>query len=191
MTIGNLIRNMRKSAHLSQIALSSRAGVSQPALSQIESGDRIPNWETVEKILISTGRSLIAIPSRRDDASTIAGRIATAESRGDKGRALREFIQLNDNLSDEHNEVRFALTIAEPPPTGTKHWDAAIAALVTHHLRHEGLPIPAWARDPKRRLKKSWTFSSGEYTVPVDRARVPVAFLEANVLIDRDTLVST
>jgi len=190
VNISELIRNLRKAARLSQTALGLRAGVSQPALSQIESGDRIPNWDTIEKLLISTGRSLIAIPSRRADAFTIAGRIAKAEADGDKRRALREFIQLSDNLSDEHHEVRFALAIAEPAPTGIRHWDAAIAALVTHHLQKEDLPVPAWARDPNKRLKKSWTFSGGEYTVPVDRERVPTAFLDANVLIDRDTLVS-
>ncbi|CAN5334732.1 hypothetical protein BH11ACT3_BH11ACT3_18900 [soil metagenome] len=189
-TIGNLLREARRSSNLSQTALSTKSGISQPALSQIESGDRDPQWETVEKVLVATGKSLVAIPTRRDDAATISARISRAESVGDKARALREFIQLSDNLADEHHEVRFALVIAEPAPTGAKHWDAAIAALVTHHLEQEELPVPGWASDPKRRLKRSWTFSSGEYTVPVDRDRVPRAFLDANVLIDRDALVS-
>lgn len=190
MTIGDLLRNVRKRARLSQVAFSAKTGIAQSALSQIENGDRNPNWETVDKILSATGNTLVCIPSRREDASTIASRIASAESRDDKRAAARAFIQLNDNLVDEHDEVRFALTITEPPATGKKHWDAAIAALVTHHLTEEGLPVPRWARDPAKRLKKSWTFTAGSYRVPVDRDRVPAAFLDHNVLIDRETLVS-
>jgi hypothetical protein len=164
--------------------------VPQSALSEIESGDRSPTWETVDKILRSTNSSLIVIPSRRDDACASAAHIAAAAAHGDKQRAVREFIQLADNLAGEHHEVRFALAICEPAPTGTKHWDAAIAGLVAHRLQEENLPVPQWARDPSRRLKKSWTFGEGDYTTPVPRELVPQAFLDVNVLIDPDTLVS-
>ena len=190
MAIGNLLRSLRKSKRLSQTALSRQSGVSQSALSQIESGERTPTWDTIEKVLRSTGTSIIVVPTRRADACTMAATIAASEARGDKQRAVRDFIQLSDNLAGEHHEVRFALTICEPAPTGSKHWDAAIAGLVTHHLRAEDLPVPWWARDPGRRLKKAWTFGDGEYTVPVARHDVPEAFLDVNVLIDRETLVS-
>jgi transcriptional regulator with XRE-family HTH domain len=191
MTIGNLLRSIRKSKRLSQTALGRQSGVPQSALSEIESGARSPTWETIDKILRSTNSGLIVIPSRRDDACTSAAHIAAAAAQGDKKRAVREFIQLADNLAGEHDEVRFALTICEPAPTGTKYWDAAIAGLVTHRLEEEALPIPGWARDPARRLKKAWSFGDGEYSIPIPRENVPKAFLDVNVLIDRDTLVST
>ena len=133
---------------------------------------------------------MVTIPTRREDAAAIASRIAVAERDGDGARAVRAFIQLADNLAAEHDEVRFALTIAEPPSTGLKHWDAALAALVDHRLSEEGLPVPRWVRDPARSPARSWTFGAGDYVTPVLRDRVPKAFLDRKVLIDRDTLVS-
>jgi len=190
MTAALLVRNARRASRLSQVALSARSGVAQSSISLIESGERAPEWATVDRLLASTGRGMVAIPSRREDVAAIAARIAAAEKQGDDRRAVRAFIQLADNLAAEHDEVRFALTIAEPPPTGRKHWDAALAALVEFRLSEEGLPLPRWARDPSRTLSRSWTFGAGDYVVPVDKQRVPPSFLGRRVLIDRDTLAS-
>ncbi|MBX3098758.1 MAG: helix-turn-helix domain-containing protein [Salinibacterium sp.] len=190
MTAETLVRSSRRASRLSQKALGERSGVAASSLSLIESGDRIPTVATLERLLAATGRSLVSIPTRRADTATIAERIAAAVREGEPASALRHFIQLNDNLAAEHHEVRFALTIAEPAPTGVKHWDAAIAALVEYRLQEAGLPVPAWTQDPSRTLRKSWTFTAGRYVVPVDRARVPKSFLDRNVLIDEDTLTS-
>ncbi|WP_309616044.1 helix-turn-helix transcriptional regulator [Salinibacterium sp.] len=190
MTARILIRSSRRASGLSQKVLGERSGVAASSLSLIESGERIPTVATLERLLAATGRSLVSIPTRRADAAKIAEQIAASLGDGEPASALRHFIQLNDNLTAEHNEVRFALTIAEPSPTGTKHWDAAIAALVEYRLQEEGLPVPTWTCDPARTLRKSWTFSAGRYVVPVDRTRVPKAFLDRKVLIDEDTLMS-
>ena len=97
---------------------------------------------------------------------------------------------LNDDLVAEHGSTRFALTISEPPTTGSKRWDAALAALAAYRLADEHLPSPGWVTDPSRRLGKSWTFGSGRYAVSVPRENVPAAFLDRGVLIDRETLES-
>jgi transcriptional regulator with XRE-family HTH domain len=185
-----LVRSSRRASRLSQKTLGERSGIAASSLSLIESGDRIPTVATLERLLGATGRSLVSIPTRRADAATIGERIADALAGADSASALRHFIQLNDNLAAEHNEVRFALAIAEPAPTGVKHWDAALAGLVEYRLQEEGLPAPAWTREPSRALRKSWTFSAGRYVVPVDRKRVPKAFLDRGVLIDEETLTS-
>lgn len=190
MTAETLIRSSRRASGLSQKTLGERSGIAASSLSLIESGDRIPTVATLERLLAATGRSLVSIPTRRADAATIADRIAAALGDGEPASALRHFIQLSDNLAAEHDEVRFALSVAEPAPTGVKHWDAALAGLVEYRLQQEGLPLPSWTRDPGRTLRKSWTFSAGRYVVPVDRARVPKAFLDRNVLIDEETLTS-
>lgn len=181
---------MRRATGLNQIELSRRSGVAQSALSLIEGGSREPTWDTVDRILRSTGTGIIAVPTRRPDACTSAALIAAAESRGDKPAAVREFIQLSDNLAQVHAGVRVALTICEPASTGVKHWDAAIAGLVAYRLEEESLPVPPWAREPARRLKKAWTFGDGEYTTTVLREHVPQAFLDVNVIIDSVTLMS-
>lgn len=185
-----LVRSTRAQQRLSQTTLAARSGVSQPALSQIESGEREPNWSTLDRILRSTGVGLIAIPTRRADAASVALQLGDALQADDPAAAVRHFIQLSDDLSAEHDDVRFALTISEPPPTGSKRWDAALAGLVEHWLTAESLPLPAWVRDPRRRLGKTWTFGSGRFQVPVPRGRVPRAFLERGILIDSDTLAS-
>ncbi|CAN5339215.1 hypothetical protein BH11ACT4_BH11ACT4_24290 [soil metagenome] len=190
MSADTLVRSSRRADGLSQKVLGERAGVAASSLSLIESGERIPTVATLERLLAASGRSLVSIPTRRADAATIAERIRTSLDAGLPADALRHFIQLNDNLAAEHNEVRFALAIAEPAPTGVKHWDAAIASLVEHRLQEEGLPVPSWAHKPGRSLSKSWTFNAGRYVVPVPRDRVPTAFLNRKVLIDRETLQS-
>jgi transcriptional regulator with XRE-family HTH domain len=190
MTARSLVRNVRRARRLSQSSLSARSGVAGSSLSQIESGKRVPTLDTVERLLASVGHGLIAVPTVRADAATIAGLIADAVQAERPDEALRHFVQLNDNLAAEHGEIRFALAIAEPAPTGVKHWDAAIAALAAHRLREEGLPIPSWTGSPGRKLGRAWTLTAGRYTIPVARDRVPEEFLARGVLVDQATLES-
>ena len=189
MTI-DLIRDARRSSGLSQKGLSQRSGVAASSLSLIENGKRSPTIETAEKLLKFTGHTLITIPTLRETAAVIANRIGEAVTAGRPDLALRHFIQLNDNLLAEKNEVRYALGTAEPAPTGQKHWDAAIAGVVAYRLREEGFPAPSWTLKPGRRLRKRWTLNSGRYVVPVDPKNVPAEFLERGVLVDALTLAS-
>jgi transcriptional regulator with XRE-family HTH domain len=190
MDVGQVIRSARRASGLSQRELSSISGVAQSTVSEVESGRRVPSSTTIDRLLQSTGHQLIAIPTRRSDAAAAAEGIArsVADRRGD--HAVRHFIQLADDLAAEHEGVRFALTITEPMPTGAEHWDAAIAALVEHRLQEDGLPLPSWVQSDGRHLAAEWTFGSGRYDIPVDRARVPEAFLRHGVLLDADTLAS-
>jgi transcriptional regulator with XRE-family HTH domain len=190
MSVSQLVLNARIRARLTQSALSERSGVAQSALSQIESGERVPNWATVERLLQSTGTSLVAIPTRRSDASAVSLQIRAALAHGDTPAAVRHFIQLNDDLAAEHGAIRVALTVSEPAPTGSKRWDAALSGLAAYRLADEHLPEPFWVTDPNRQLRKAWTFGSGRYDVSVPRENVPAAFLDRGVLIDRETLES-
>jgi transcriptional regulator with XRE-family HTH domain len=156
----------------------------------IESGKRSPTIETAEKLLKFTGYTLVAIPTLRETAAAIANRIRDAIAAGRPDLAVRHFIQLNDNLAAEKNEVRYSLGLTEPAPTGQKHWDAAIAGLVAYRLREEGFPAPNWTLKPGRRLGKRWTLNSGRYVIPVDPRDVPAEFLERGVLVDELTLAS-
>lgn len=55
MNLGALLRDHREEAGLSQRALARRAGITQAALSRIESGSSAPNWETVCALLLAMG----------------------------------------------------------------------------------------------------------------------------------------
>lgn len=190
MAAGTLVRSARKSRRLTQASLGRRARLTQSHLSLIEGDRQNPSFDAVERALRGAGHRLIAVPTLRDDASAVAAEIRNDLAHGRAERALRRFIQLNDNLSTEHGEVRFALAISEPVSTGSKQWDAAIAAVVAHHLDTEHLPVPHWAKHPSRFLKRSWVFGAGPYALAPELDRVPAAFRERRVLIDEDTLRS-
>jgi len=71
-----------------------------------------------------------------------------------------------------------------------RQWDAAIAALVAHHLVAESLPVPDWANGPTRTLRRRWAVGEGPYTLTPELHRVPPEFLRRLVLVDADTLES-
>jgi transcriptional regulator with XRE-family HTH domain len=190
MTAADVVRSARRRRRLGQRELGQRARVTQSQLSQIEGEKSAPLYETVERILRGAGHRLIAVPTVRDDAATITLRIREALEEGDHERALRLFIQLNDNLAAETPEIRFALSIAEPEPTGLKHWDAAIAGLIEFRLAEVGLPSPRWVDGSAKFLSHRWTFGERGFADSPDETRVPEPFLKRRVLIDRDTLAS-
>src|SRR5437879_2968109 len=66
MTVGELIRDARARAKLSQVALARRAKTSQPAIARYESGTASPSLGTLDRILAACGRSLqLTAPQRR------------------------------------------------------------------------------------------------------------------------------
>jgi transcriptional regulator with XRE-family HTH domain len=190
VTAGSLIRAARRSRKLTQHALGRRARLSQSHLSLIERGHQNPSFEAVERALRAAGHRLVSVPTVRDDAAAIAADVRFAVADGRDDQALRRFIQLNDNLLAEHGASRFALAISPPEPTGSRQWDAALAALVAHHLTDEHLPIPDWATAPERTLRRPWTLGEGPYTITPPPDRVPPEFAARRVLVDADTLVS-
>jgi len=184
-----LLRAARKSRGLTQKDLAQRSNVDQGRVSRVESG-REAEFSTIERFLSGTGHRLYSAPTRRDDAATIAAAIRGYLRAGDKHSALRELIQLSDNLDSEHGLVRGVLGLAEPEPTGDRAWDAALAALVDLRLSEEGLPSPAWVDAPNRQLRAPRTLDvdpADPIPAPED---VPAEFLERGVLVWRDTLAS-
>lgn len=184
-----LVRAARKSRGLTQNDLAQRSNVDQGRVSRLEGG-REAEFSTVERFLGSAGHRLYSAPTQRDDAATIAAAIRGYLRAGDKYSALRELIQLGDNLASEHGLVRGVLGLAEPELTGDRAWDAALAALVDLRLSEEGLPAPAWTVAPNRRLRTPRTLDVDHADPIPGPDDVPVEFLERGVLVWRDTLAS-
>jgi hypothetical protein len=157
--------------------------VAASAISQIEAGKRNPSFETVTRLIATTGGQLVSVPTRIDTAATIALQIAEDLRAGKQAYALRAFIQLNDNLCAVEGSTRLALCITEPSPTGSKRWDAALAGLVDYRLRQQGISAPAWANEPSRFLGKVWNISEGTYPFVVDVNDVPQEFLARGTLV--------
>lgn len=184
-----LVRAARKSRQLTQEQLAARALLDQGSVSRSERG-RDASFETIDRLLGGAGYRLYSAPTRRDDAATVAAEIRRHLTAGDKDRALRALVQLNDNLVAEHGLVRGVLGLAEPESTRDRVWDAALAALVAWRLGEEGLPLPPWVGLPSR-------FLDGQRTLEVDPAdpsppisEVPAEFAKRGVFAWRDTFES-
>ncbi len=184
-----LVRAARKSRRLTQEQLATRALIDQGSVSRSERG-RDASFETIDRLLSGAGYRLYSAPTRRDDAATVAAEIRRQLAAGDKDRALRALLQLNDNLVAEHGLVRGILGLAEPESTRDRVWDAALAALVAWRLGQQGIPLPAWVNLQAR-------FLQGQRILEVDPAdpvpplsEVPTEFVARGVLVWRATFES-
>ncbi len=85
--LGGLLRRLRKDAGLTGKELALRAGVSQPTVSQIETGQLLPTPDTVDRLVEALGlneagrEELDALLARlRDEVSRLKGGLAGRES---------------------------------------------------------------------------------------------------------------
>jgi hypothetical protein len=99
--------------------------------------------------------------------------------------AFRALIGLSDDLAGASPPLRVALCVTPPAPCGDVRFDAAVAAVVEHHLTKDGLPIPDWVHEPARSLEEPWAVSP--YTEP---SEVPICFERHGVLLAASELES-
>jgi len=187
MAASTLLRSSRLTSGISQGDLAARAKTSQPEISTIESGKRVPTVDTLERLLRQTGHRIIAVPGAGTDAAETAERIASASSKEDE---LRAFLDYSDSLARAVGVDRVVLGIAEPHSTGSSAWDAALAALVDYWFSKSRLPKPGWIAAASRTLTDPQSPQLGAYDLPPDLAEVPREFLRRNVLLERSTLES-
>jgi transcriptional regulator with XRE-family HTH domain len=184
-----LVRAARKSRQLTQEQLADRARIDQATVSRSERG-RDAEFATVDRLLAGAGHRLYSAPTRRDDAATIAAEIRKRLRVGDKDRALRALIQLNDNLVAERGLVRGVLGLAEPETTKDPVWDAALAGVVAWRLGEEKLPSPEWVDAQSRFVDQPRGLDVDPADpVPPD-SEVPVELAKRGVLVWRDTFES-
>ncbi|WP_162240198.1 helix-turn-helix domain-containing protein [Rathayibacter sp. Leaf296] len=185
-----LLRAARRSGRLTQEQLAQRTGLDQARVSRSEHDQESPRFDTVDRLLSGSGHRLYAAPTRRDDAATAAVRIRTCLGRGDRHGALRNLIQLNDDLLGEKGLVRGVLAVTTPESTGEKVWDSAIAALVAWRLGQERIPSPEWVAEPSRTMSRSRVLRVDVADPVPGRDDVPEEFLQHGVLVWRDTFGS-
>lgn len=190
MTAGVLARSARAASGLTQSELAIRSGIAGSSLSLIEHGKREPTVATLDALLRATRHIVVTVPTVRSDAAHIASEIGAAITNSDDASAFRSFLQLADNLTAEHGATRVGLTLTEPAPTGSNHWDAAIAALCEFRLNADALPVPDWITMRAGRPDSPWAPRTSDYDIPADPTRVPSAFLRRGILIEAETLES-
>ena len=190
MAASTLLRSARLTRGISQGDLAARTKTSQPDISVIEAGRRTPTVDTLERLLRQTGHRIIAVPGVGPDATETAERISVALKPNSNDSALRAFLDYSDSLRRAKGVDRVVLTVPEPHPTGSRAWDAALAALADYWLSKSKLPKPEWINAPRRTLPEAESPQLGAYDLGPDRANVPAEFLRRNVLIERATLES-
>jgi transcriptional regulator with XRE-family HTH domain len=79
------LREVREAAGLSQGGLAARAGLTRQALSLLESGQREPAWETVQRLAAGLGVDCTAFA----DPSIKAVEVPVGEPADDEGEATR------------------------------------------------------------------------------------------------------
>lgn len=145
------LRAARVERGLTQHDVAERIGTTQSAVARLEAAAVNPKLSTVEAYGAAVGRPLSAgRPDRiTEAASAIAGRLAD----GDPDGALRVLVQLHDDLA---GHVASPDLLREPPTTGARTWDAAIAAVIERAARTAGVPVPGWTAAPSRFLDGPW-----------------------------------
>ena len=187
MAASTLLRSSRLARGITQSDLAARADTSQSEISTIENGKRVPTVDTLERLLRQTGHRIIAVPGFGTDATETSDRIGAAAS---KDAAVRAFLDYSDSLSNATGVDRVVLGIAEPHPTGSPAWDAALAALVDYWFNKSRLPKPAWITAASRTLSAPQSPQLGAYDLPPELVDIPPEFLLRNVLIELTTLES-
>ena len=185
-----LSRAARSSSGLTQVDLARRSGVASSSLSLIERGVREPTFATLETILRAARRTVVTIPTVRADAAHIATEIRNALRLKDEPLALQLFIQLADNFAAEEGATKVGLALTQPVTTGSKNWDAAIAAICEYRLKSKRLPVPDWVKAEKGCPSSEWTPRTSDYNILPDSRNVPKEFLKRGILIEAQTLES-
>lgn len=90
----------------------------------------------------------------------LAASVASALRGGDEKRAWRLLLQAVDDFRGSSSAGRVWMVADEPPPTGDRRYDAAIAALAEHLCAASPTPIPSWTSQPSRSVEP-WWFPAG------------------------------
>ncbi len=187
MTTAQLVREARRGQGLTQRVLSSLAGFAQPALADIERSAHDSRVSSVDRLVGAAGYKLFVLPTTSSAAASWAD-VIFEELRGPRRSeevAFRALIGLSDDLASADLPLRVALCVSPPANCGDQRFDAAVAAIVEHHLSKDRLPIPHWVTESTRSLEEPWEVSP--YT---DVSEVPAAFKRHGVLLAASELES-
>jgi transcriptional regulator with XRE-family HTH domain len=187
MSTAQLVREVRRGRGFTQRELASRAGITQPALADIERAAHDTRVGALSRLVGAAGYQLFVLPTTAHAAADWADHIyqELRSTRRDEEIAFRALIGLSDDLAAVSEPLRVALCVAPPAPCGDPRYDAGIAAVVEFHLSRSRLPVPNWVRESWRVLREEWVVSP--YT---DLSEVPPAFRRHGVVLAASELAS-
>lgn len=108
----------------------------------------------------------------------LSGHLATSDDDRHRWRLIAEFLE---EYGHEPTDVRAALLVDEPPPTGDERWDVFLAALAEHLSVRDGRGGAVWSMD--RRLAVFW-FPFDSRAARVDAVvHAPAAFRSRGIFV--------
>lgn len=188
MDAGLELREARQRALLTATALARLGNTSIPAISQIEKGVRGITVSRMDSLLRKTQNRLVVIPTVTSTPEEIARTLARLIGTSEFLVAYRVLLSYSDALKGETGSIRVALTLNSPKSTGSKLYDAALAAVVHYWLDRDGLPLPQWLNESRFTLEVQEALVESEYSLIPAPESVAHAFLVHNVLLDERAL---
>jgi predicted transcriptional regulator len=161
--------------HMSQRALATQLGISQPAIAQ-RLGGYESDYET---------RPLETLQSLADDIRHSLG--TEHESLSTRLRMVGQGISDFRSLTQAHDQRFF---LREPASTGDPRWDALLAGVAAREARRAGLPIPRWTSAPTRFCDRAWFPTETPSLRAMAFAASPADFAIRNVYLDPAELES-
>jgi transcriptional regulator with XRE-family HTH domain len=191
---GELLREARVAAHLSQRALATIAGVPQSTVARIEGGHMQPSLPLLYRILEAAGAKARTVLEPADEVITpqavpadpyrpmalidLARHLANADDDQLRWRLIAEFLEEHRH---EPIDVRAALLREEPSTTGDERWDVFLAALAEHLSGLDNRGTATWAAE--RRLDVFW-FPFNTAAARVDAfVHAPASFRRRGIFI--------
>ncbi|HEY9476737.1 MAG TPA: helix-turn-helix domain-containing protein [Mycobacteriales bacterium] len=192
MRDAELIREARAGAGLSVRALADAAGMAASTVHRIEKGQLHPTTDTLTRLLEAAGTRLRVEPYV-DYAASIVGLALSIRGdivQGDYAWPIRKAAELGHRFGNAPAEVRHRMIAGEPPPTGDARWDAFLGGLAEWLAVRADFPVPAWARNESRYLRRGWWISPMASMRAWEYAGSPMSFKIRGIYIHRDSLTN-
>jgi transcriptional regulator with XRE-family HTH domain len=186
-----LLRDARRKAALTQADVAHRARTAQSAVAAYETGARNPSLATLERLIGACDQDLdlVVRPRMRRGAAPLADLTTTIQedlAAGDEQNAIRLLFGFADDFRGSGRPGRRALIADEPPSTGDRRFDAALAATAEFFAAEGRLEVPSWVDGPDRFVEPWWFVASRPAFHAYTLAHTPAAFARHGVFIARE-----
>lgn len=195
-TLVERLSEMREARGLTQDAVASLMGTSQPVVARLEAGGRDPRLSTVERYAAALGVEVVVRDWSSNDQALIgrlADRVRVRLEGADEPATdtFREVVQFVDDATRLSGEALKVAIGREPVSTGDRRWDALLAATASWLAERDGLEVPRWAAAARRVLPApGWVLTPNKRLHRLVRASTPEAFASRGVYIDAASLES-
>lgn len=163
----------------------------QPAVAAYERGARTPTLSTLSRLLEACDHDLqlLTRPRVRRGAASLeqlAPAIRQELAHGREQDALRMIFGFADDFRGSSRAGQAALLKDEPPSTGDRRFDAALAGTAELFAREAAMRAPGWVNGPERFVEPWWFVSSKPSLDAYTLAHTPAAFARHGVFIARE-----